>query len=273
MIRKHWIVRYRPPETPESIKDVYSEINQYNYESVLLTVSSLLGDMWTKSATAVDKSHKFKYMIAIRPYLFSPQYLAMLISSFNQISNNKLIINLVQGNIGTNEDFNGIIGSKEMKLDTAEGRRAYSTEFIDKLFKVKMFEPFEMPEILVSGSSDDSIHLAKKTSNIIALYYESFIENPKKFSSLNFNKIFIFLSVLIRETDEEAEREVSEMPLWQRAQFGSPIYGSKETIKQKILELESLGVTDILFSQFNQYQETKPIHEFLEELSNNQILR
>ena len=63
------------------------------------------------------------------------------------------------------------------------------------------------------------------------------------------------------------------MPLWQRGHLGSPIYGSKETIKQKILELESLGVTDILFSQFNQYQETKPIHEFLEELSNNQILR
>lgn len=273
MIRKHWIVRYRPPETPESIKTVFEEINEYDYESVLLTVSPLLGDMWTKVSNVVDKSHKFKYMIAVRPYLFSPQYLAMLIASFNQISDNRLIINLVHGSIGSNESFDGIVGDKEILL-TREGRRQYSKEFVSKLYNdVKMFQSFTMPEVLVSGASDDSIALAKNASNIIALYYESFIQDPERFSTLGFKKIFLFLSVLVCDTDQEAEKVISGLTDAQRAGLGSPIYGSKETVTQKLLELESLGVTDILFSQLSQFQDTKPVHKFLADLTNRGILK
>lgn len=272
MIRKHWIVRYRPPETPASLKQVFEEVNPYGYGIVLLTVSPLLGDMWTKISSVVDKSHTFKYMIAFRAYLFSPQYLAMLISSFNQISNNRLMLNLVHGSIGSNEIFDGIIGNKDMLL-TSEGRRSHSKEFIDRLFNsVKMFEPFDMPEILVSGGSEDSIHLAKNTSNIIALYYESFMQDPQRITSLKFDKVFVFLSVLVFDTDEEAEERISKMTEHERSFDGSPIYGSKETIKQKLLELESLGVTDIFFSQFNQFEDTKPVHEFLQELTDNGTL-
>lgn len=271
MIRKHWIVRYRPPETPASLKQVFEEVNPYGYGVVLLTVSPLLGDMWTKISSVVDKSHTFKYMIAFRPYLFSPQYLAMLISSFNQISNNRLMLNLVHGAIGGNESFDGIISSTV--ISTREGRRDYSKEFVDKLLhSVKMFEPFDMPEILVSGGSDDSIDLAKNTSNTIGLYYESFMKSPERFTSQNFDKIFVFLSVLVFDTDEEAEEKISSMTESERDAGGSPIYGSKETLKQKIKELESLGVTDIFFSQFNQYEDPKPVHEFLEELTNSKVL-
>ena len=272
MIRKHWIVRYRPPETPASLKSVFDEVSPYNYGIVLLTVSPLLGDMWTKISSVVDNSHKFKYMIAFRTYLFTPQYLAMLISSFNQISNNRLMLNLVHGMVGSNESFNGIMDNKDA-ISTREGRRTHSTEFIDKLFhSVKMFESFEMPEILVSGGSDDSIYLAKNTSNIIGLYYESFMKSPERFTSQNFDKIFVFLSVLVFDTDEEAEERISNMTEDERDPGGSPIYGSKETLKQKIKELESLGVTDIFFSQFNQYEDPKPVHEFLEELTNSEVL-
>lgn len=272
MIRKHWIVRYRPPETPASLKQVFEEVNPYGYGIVLLTVSPLLGDMWTKISSVIDKSHTFKYMIAFRTYLFSPQYLAMLISSFNQISNNRLMLNLVHGMVGDNETFEGVIDSRDMVL-TREGRRTHSKDFIDKLLhSVKMFEPFDMPEILVSGGSDDSIHLAKTTSNTIGLYYESFMKSPERFTSQNFDKIFVFLSVLVSDTDEGAEERISRMAEDERDAGGSPIYGSKETLKQKIKELESLGVTDIFFSQFNQYEDPKPIHEFLEELTNSEVL-
>jgi alkanesulfonate monooxygenase SsuD/methylene tetrahydromethanopterin reductase-like flavin-dependent oxidoreductase (luciferase family) len=272
MIRKNWIVRYRPPETPKSIKSMFDEVNPYGYDIVLVTVSPLLGDMWTKVSSVVDKSHTFRYMIAFRTYLFSPQYLAMLISSFNQISNNRLMLNLVHGMVGSNESFDGIMDNKDA-ISTREGRRTYSRDFVDKLFhSVKMFEPFKMPEILVSGGSDDSIYLAKNTSNIIGLYYESFMKSPERFTSQNFDKIFVFLSVLVFDTDEEAEERISNMTEHERSLDGSPIYGSKETLKEKILELEALGVTDIFFSQFNQYEDTKRVHEFLKELSDDGVL-
>jgi alkanesulfonate monooxygenase SsuD/methylene tetrahydromethanopterin reductase-like flavin-dependent oxidoreductase (luciferase family) len=129
-----------------------------------------------------------------------------------------------------------------------------------------------MPEILVSGESDESIELAKESSNVIALFYESFIKDPERFTSKNFKKIFIFLSVLVGDTDEEVEKEISSIPEESRTTNGSPIYGSKETLTKKIQELERLGVTDILFSQFDQWHDTKQVHEFLEELTQDGIL-
>jgi alkanesulfonate monooxygenase SsuD/methylene tetrahydromethanopterin reductase-like flavin-dependent oxidoreductase (luciferase family) len=51
------------------------------------------------------------------------------------------------------------------------------------------------------------------------------------------------------------------------------MYGSKETVSKKIMELYNLGVTDIFFSQFDQNHDTKEIHQFLNELTRSGILR
>jgi alkanesulfonate monooxygenase SsuD/methylene tetrahydromethanopterin reductase-like flavin-dependent oxidoreductase (luciferase family) len=272
VIRKHWIVRYRPPETSQSIREVVNELGNYSYESVLFTVHPLLSDMWTKLSASINPNHTFKYMIAFRPYLFSPQYLAMLISSFNEISNNRLMLNFVHGTYDPKENFRSIMDSE--KLFNQEHRKQYAKDFMDKLFNdAKMFLPYDMPEILVSGSSDDSIELAKNTSNTIAMFYESFMENPQRYTSKNFDKIFVFLSVLIRETDEDAEQEVANIPEDKRTFNGSPIYGSKETVAKKIIELSNLGVTDIFFSQFDQSHDPKEIHQFLIELTDAGIVK
>jgi alkanesulfonate monooxygenase SsuD/methylene tetrahydromethanopterin reductase-like flavin-dependent oxidoreductase (luciferase family) len=272
MIRKHWIVRYRPPETAQSIREVVDEVGNYDYESVLFTVHPMLSDMWTKLAASVNPNHTFKYMIAFRPYLFSPQYLAMLISSFNDISNNRLMLNLVHGTYAQRETFSSIMNGEAL-LDK-QYKKQYAKDFMNKFFNdAEMFIPYDMPEILVSGSSDDSIELAKNTSNTIGMFYESFIENPERYTSQGFKKIFVFLSVLIRETDEAAELEVASIPEENRTINGCPIYGSKETVAKKIIELSNLGVTDIFFSQFDQWHDTKEIHQFLTELADAGILR
>jgi alkanesulfonate monooxygenase len=266
------MVRYRPPETAQSIQEVVDEVGNYGYESVLFTVHPRLSDMWTKLAASVNPNHTFKYMIAFRPYLFSPQYLAMLISSFNDISNNRLMLNLVHGIPNSKETFKSIVNGE--KLLDQKYRKDYAKDFVHKLFNdAEMFIPYSMPEILVSGSSDESIDLAKNTCNSIAMFYESFIENPERYTSKNFDKIFVFLSVLIRETDEDAEAEVASIPEDKRTFNGSPIYGSKETVAKKIKELSDLGVTDIFFSQFDQWHDTKEIHQFLIELTDAGIVR
>lgn len=271
MIRKHWVVRYRPTETSDSIRALTEELDAYNYESVLFTVHSRLGDMWTKISNSINDKHKFKYMIAFRPYLFSPQYLSMLIASFSKFSGGRLMLNLVHGIYGVGETFAGIIGGEKFK--DPQYRRLYAKEFMKKFFnETNVHEKYTMPEILVSGESDESVELAKETSDIIALFYESFIADPERFTSKGFKKIFIFLSMKVGETDERVEQEVANIPEENRTTNGSPIYGSKETLRDKLQELDRLGVTDILFSQFDQWHDPKEVHEFLAELSRDGIL-
>lgn len=264
------MVRYRPIETIESIKKVTEEVDPYNYESVLFAVNPRFGDIWTKLSNSINHNHKFKYMIAFRPYLFSPQYLASLVASFSNFSNNRLMLNLVHGVVGP-KAFNAIMDGE--KFHDAEFRRNYSKEFMKKFLNDTIIdEQYTMPEIVVSGESDISLEIAKETSDVIGVYYESFIKDPKRFTSKNFKKIFIFLSVLVGETDEAVEKEVADIPEENRTFNGSPIYGSKETLTKKFLELEKLGITDILFSQFDQWHDPKIVHEFLAELTRDGIL-
>lgn len=226
--------------------------------------------MWTKISSAVDNRHKFKYMIAFRPYLFSPQYLSMLVASFVRISNNRLVLNLVHGVHGPNA-FKGLMIGDEIK--DAKFRRNYAIEFMQKfLHETNVDEGYDVPEILVSGESDESIELAKQTSNVIALYYDSFIKDPERFTSKNFKKIFIFLSILPGKTDEEAEERFKAIPEEDAKIIHSYLYGSKETIVKRLLELEKLGITDILFSQHGFTNDAKEVHELLAELTRDGIL-
>lgn len=265
------MVRYRRDESVESLKELTEYLDAYGYESLLFLINSALGDMWTKLVTSINDKHSFKYMIAFRPYLFSPQYLAMLSSSFNEVSNNRLMLNLVHGIIGMKESMSGIVNGE--LFEDPKFRREYAEEFMQKfLHHSELHKPFQMPEVLVSGASDESIYIAKQTSNIVATFAESFLQDPKRFTDHGFAKIFVPLSILVRDTDEEAEEEVSLIPKEKRVINGDSLYGSRETVKKKILELESFGVTDILFSHFDPQHDPQPVHDFLNELTRDGIL-
>jgi alkanesulfonate monooxygenase SsuD/methylene tetrahydromethanopterin reductase-like flavin-dependent oxidoreductase (luciferase family) len=170
------------------------------------------------------------------------------------------------------ENLDGIM-LNGLELSNSKNRKEYTAEFLHKLLNdVQMIDGIEMPEILVSGDSDESIYLAKKTSNIIAVTYESFMKDPTRVTKHGFEKIFLYLSVLVTDTDEEAKIEIDSISESEKVLNGSPFYGSKETLTDKIIELQSMGITDIFFSQFDRNHDREPVHSFLSELTNKGIL-
>jgi hypothetical protein len=55
------------------------------------------------AARDIDISKKIKYMVAIRPYAISPQYLVMMNHSMNDIMSNRVQFNLILGHIKEHE--------------------------------------------------------------------------------------------------------------------------------------------------------------------------
>lgn len=273
-----------------NLKDLSRELDSFGYDSVLLVLHSQDGDWWTKAANAVDPTQKLKYLIAVRPYLFSPQYLAMLTTSFHEFAPNRVMLNFVAGDNSRSlqgeghkatENYIGIIGQEEDLKDPTK-RKEYLKLFLSKFLNdvriiqkdipgMPLRKPY-IPKILLSGSSDEMLQLAKDTSDSVVLYYESFIENPERFTAYNFGRIFTAVSLLVTDTDEEAEEIFNSIPEDRKIQGNSPLYGSRETIRKKILELQNMGVTDILFSQFNYEHPREPVHQFLAQLSREGIL-
>jgi hypothetical protein len=259
-------------ESPELFKDdmghLMEELDSAGYESCLFTVHSQAPDAIPKIAHSINYDHTIKYMIAMRPYLFSPQYLKMIIRSFSDIQENRLMINWVDAVRG-NENFEGILDIQGDMFDK-KVRRKYLEKFLQALDKVQMHREVDMPEALVSGHSPEARELAAKVSLYPATSYDPFRKNYMLYKQHNFKKIFVQVVLLVRDTDEEATIDLNTK-VDERFRFGNTIAGSKETIKNKLLDLQNLGATDILVcnSFDGGHAERKRIHDFINELKMN----
>ena len=89
--------------TPESLKNITVKASESGFYSMLMTYHSRQEDFWIKSAKIIDDSIKMKMMIAIRTYAISPEYCAMMCKSFYEISPNRLMLNIVSGDLHASE--------------------------------------------------------------------------------------------------------------------------------------------------------------------------
>ena len=74
---------------PENIKSP-SNLNSNNFSGVMFTHDIPEGDMFIKAAKDIKQGENIKYLVAIRPYTISPQYLSMINRSMDKIDKNRL---------------------------------------------------------------------------------------------------------------------------------------------------------------------------------------
>ena len=227
----HWFERASNNFKLQKLKDRIEFLEKSGYESVLLPLHTKQFDNFTTAAVLSQDYKKIKLMVACRPYLISPQYLYMLILSFNRMSQGRLIINLVHGHIQNDENFDGVIDIDGMIVDK-KGRRDYMEKFLDKFYKI-IDEDFNT-EILISGGSQQTLDLVKKYSKISATNLDHFTRNRDWYSGID--RIFVHA-------------------------FSKDL---KENFYKTVSQLESLGITDILLSD----DEEASVHDFVKEYSN-----
>ncbi len=246
-LRVSWMWRHSPYPVGDEILDIMHELDQVGYYSVLFTVHSRMSDSFPKAAYSINRRQKIKYMMAVRPYLFSPQYFKSLVAGLDDIQPNRFMINWVHGELGPKENFNGIMDLQANLFDRSE-RREYLKRFIKTLDSANMYHNFVMPESLLSGGSAESVALAADLGMHSANGYDSFVRGGyAHYANKNFEKIFIQVDLLIRDTDEEAESAYQEL-VPDDYKGINIVYGSQETVIKKLSELRDLGATDLLIS-------------------------
>jgi hypothetical protein len=248
-----------------SLSSFSTEIDSFGYYSMLLTYHSTLPDNLIKSARVLSENEKIKYMIAIRTYAISPEYMSMICKSFNEISKNRLMLNIVSGDIHADENPIDDIVMIENMIDTPEKRLDYTDSWMNKFLKIKNFK--DKPEIVMSGHSDITRLMAiKYNSTHLSMYdmYKDYIntENP----IIN-SKQMISLCFVVRKTQEEADLFFESLDrgkkLW-------TICGDKEKIKSFIYKLESEGVTDLLISGNPEDDQKILVHNMVKEIIEEQ---
>lgn len=195
-------------------------LEESGFTGVLFTYDLSSGDYFTKIARHMKEDQKIIYMVAIRPYNISPQYLTMINSSIQNIIPDRLQINLISGNIKENEKlFNGVIG-KVNDLSNNIERSNFLIKYIEELYKLKTKpeENLKSPDCFISSTNKFVFNKAKELNQkVIISYwdfknkywteYESYLSGEKTWlgEKINLSNIEVMIKItpIIRETKEE----------------------------------------------------------------------
>ncbi len=250
----HWLQRHS--KSPSELKNTLIKINEVGYESVLVTFNTGMLDPFTKCANAFIPNQKVKFMVAIRPYALTPAYLLMILKTFEKISKDSILLNIVPGTA----DKEQFIFEEGTSLHE---RKVYAGKFVEKMKNINDKHKFltnDMPKIFFSGGSDENISNAVKYGDGLIYLLKDHLTSPERFNILKGTHM-INLFVIICETENEAKKIYDKVdgPL-----VGSSIYGTKEHVKEKLLELKDF---EVLLSSPGIYDCDDAIHDLVKEIS------
>lgn len=240
----------------KSVKKISEIADKSNYYSVLFVYHSLSNDYWIRCANALNTNQKFKYFLAIRTYSISPEYFVMMYRSFNEIQKNRIMFNIVAGDIQSSESsIENIITEKE-KLNTVEKRVDFTREWVEKV--LFLLEKEEVPELVMSGTSEKTLDSAAAYADYNLSMLDTYLDNPKRFER-NKNRM-VCAAMIIRDTYDEAEKIANQIDHIHQKRW--TIYGTENEILQKIKNLKTIGATDLLIRTHRNDLESHRIHEF-----------
>lgn len=259
-MKYHWMIRHENND-PDSLRKVFKELDGYGYHSCMLTYHSRKNDMLIKLARAVDPSINLRYIVAMRTYAISPEYLAMVINGFEEIAQDKLIFNIVSGDIHPDEtSVKDMIDSSN--LSTSQDRVKYTRSWLEKFTNIDIIKN-NLPEMFMSGTSEATLETCRLFDGGILMMVDHYLENVDTLSK--FNRICVSLQICIRDTDEEAEK--IKLSTYNETQAKWCYFYSEDTLIKKIKELKDLGVTDLMITGLPNDPELGRVHNFVKKMS------
>jgi len=267
MVTYHWMNRADAALSIITMKRMFAHKEKFGYDSILLTSKGSNSDNWIKAAHIVDPSKKIKFMIAVRPYQQTAQIVNQMAAAFAEIAPHRLMLNVVSGEMGGTEI--GLIpeGSYEVNTDitTPLGRLEFIPEWMERLSKTYVMG--RKPIILLGTRNKEVILKAAKYADIGLVMLDDFLADPDLFLS-NYKRVMVSAQIVIRNTYEEAHYELENSFSTHIRIKRWAIYGGREDIKKKLLELEAMGVTDILLSNGTDVvsQSDGPVDELVYEI-------
>lgn len=244
------------------------------FSGVLFTYDNNQGDFFTRIARDIKKDQKIKYMVAIRPYTISPQYLSMIHQSIEEIDPNRLQINLISGHIKSHEkNFGGILGDVTDKSSHID-KSNYLIRYIHEFNNMKSRNTkFKMPDYYVSTSNEYVFDAVKTFEEKAIIQYREYKQGywteyddytgknigmkPGSSFEIIKNKTMISLNPILRKTKEEIDK------LEKKNYTTDTDYFTYQEFEDWIKKVESDGVDQILLICFGPSDEKKYVFDFI----------
>lgn len=242
------------------MKQIAIAADRLGYEGVLLPTGRSCEDPWIIAASLIDATQRLKFLVALRPGVTTPALAARMASTFDRLSNGRVLLNLVTGGDANELKGDGLYEDHASRYQTANEYVQIWREILTRSHNNQAFTfhgeklsvdnaqliypPIQKPypPLWFGGSSDPAIELATDQVDTYLTWGEPPAAVKEKLEivkqkaqakgrTLNYG---IRLHVIVRETNEEA---------WQAAEDLIK-YVDDETIlfaQQKFSQMDSVG--------------------------------
>jgi len=258
----HWFQNDVSNVSISKMQNLVTYLDDCGYYSVLFPYYSLMADPFIKAAAAIKKDEKIKFMIALRPRALSPEYCAMMCAAFGLIQMDRLMLNIVHGHLASEEIQDGIIDPANI-FSSRGSTLQYSETFLEKLTQKTNFKKLGV-EIVMSSGKSETMRLSKKYANYSVVGYDDILDRLDDYSSIEPNNLMVGVKIVIRDSDQEC-KEYKDKYLNQE----NLLVSTKTGLLNKISELESFGVNNIIISSHDPDQEARRVHDFIKAQNSN----
>jgi hypothetical protein len=244
---------------PGSVKSP-SNLNNHKFDGVMFTHDIPQGDIFVQTAMDLKINEKIKYLVAIRPYTISPQYLAMINDSLNKVQKDRVQLNIISGYTKDHEDsIKGIVGAINDQSDKVE-KRKYLVEFLDALNEMNSNSNLKAPlDFFVTTTNPRVLDAVNRHNNKIILPYSLYKNNIwfKKFNrqlDVKSQEVMLAITPIIRETEEELEslKNYALRPVWQEGEVSRVVndaeYFTHEGFHEFIKKLKQDNIKYLLIN-------------------------
>jgi hypothetical protein len=232
------------------------ELEDSGFVGILLPYSVNVGDYFVQVATSIKDDQKLKYIIAIRPYTISPQYLAMIIKSLNVVAADRLWINFVSGQIvDGEEEIGGIIGDINDK-SSPEDRRKYLQEYVPVFYDLCKKLNIDST-ICISGMGIETFSLVEKYGDYNFVAHEAY-DNHGPFKKISKPRVVSMFPIIRTQDKIDNIKKTKDVP-------PDIFLTTEEQLIEKIKTLRSHGINDIMFYCYGSEEDRASIINFVKQ--------
>jgi alkanesulfonate monooxygenase len=218
-------------------KQIATAADTLGYEGVLLPTGRSCEDAWVVASSLIGATQRLKFLVAVRPGLSSPALSARMASTFDRLSNGRLLINVVTGGDPGELEGDGVFVDHDTRYRITDefltiwrehfkaANEGGAVEFEGRYLKSKggklLYPPVQTPHppLWFGGSSDAGREIAASHVDTYLTWGEAPDAVEQKIAAVRAQakakgrelKFGIRLHVIVRETESQAWAAADEL--------------------------------------------------------------
>jgi alkanesulfonate monooxygenase len=165
------------------ISQVARAAESLGFEAALTPTSSWCEEAWVMTAALTQLTSTFKYLVAFRPGLQSPTLAAQAAATYQRVSNERLLLNVVVGGDAIEQRRYGDTIGKDSRYARADEfleivRELWSGEEVNfsgewyEIEGARLLDPPAWPTVYLGGSSAAAIDVAARRADVFLTWGE-----------------------------------------------------------------------------------------------------